>query len=129
LRLRGDLAVVGPLLNLLQFVYQEDTLALGSAVWLHDPGGVGVLFKLFNENSVIAWQDIGHWNNVHIEQVSVLVSLSNWVIVFFHVFAETLDILYHQVFSGEFQMVRKVVEYSITDKLPEDRTYCISPMR
>ena len=95
LGLQGHLAVVSPLLNLFQFVHEEDTFALGTGGWLHDPGSTWVLFEFFNEDGVILRKDIGHGHDVKVTEVALLILFGNGVVFLFHFFPESLDILDH----------------------------------
>lgn len=62
---------------------------------LHNPGGVRLPSKLFNENVVIAREDIGLRYDVHIDVTAELVLLSELGIFPLELLAVTLDVLYH----------------------------------
>ena len=110
LRLERELASVSPLLNLLQLVHKENTCALSSSCWLHDPSCIRVLLEFLNEYGVIAREDVSHGHYVHVEQVAIFIPVSDGILLFFHVLPKSLDVFHHQVLPGELGVIWEVVE-------------------
>ena len=82
-------------MNLAQFVHEENALALSPRGGLHDPGGVRIFLEFFDENNIVARENIGHRHNVHVDQVASLVAFCDGVAFLVHILAETLDVLDH----------------------------------
>jgi len=120
--LTRQLWVIRPLLDLLYFVYQENTFSLSSRSWLHNPCGVGVFLKFLTKNGVVTWQNISHRHDVHVEKTSTLIFLSDWIILFLHVLFESLDILHHEILTSQLEMVWEMIQKPLTDKF-EKITY------
>ena len=97
-------------MNLLQLVHKENTCALSSSRWLHDPSCIRVLLEFLNEYSVIARKDVGHGHYVHVKQVTIFIPVGNWILLFLHVLSKSLDVLHHQVLPGELGVIWEVVE-------------------
>lgn len=102
--------IVCPFIYLLQFVYQEYTLALSGICRLHDPGGMWVTLELLNKYCVVTWQNICHWHHIHVDIIPIRILFSDWVSFFLHIFSPPLDILDHQVLPRELKMIWKVVD-------------------
>ena len=97
-------------MNLTQLVDEKDALALGARSWLHDPRCVGVLPELLLEDYVVAGQDVRHRNNVQVDEVALLIALGDWIVLFFHILSETLEVFYHQIFPREFEVIWVMVQ-------------------
>ena len=110
LLLPWHLGVIGPLLNLLDFINKKNTFSLSSRSGLHNPGSIWVFLELLTENGIVSRQDISHRDNVHVEEAAALVFFSNGIIFFFHIFFKPFDVLNHQVFTSQLQMIRKMVQ-------------------
>ena len=110
-RLHRQLRRVGPTLQLLQLVDEEDALALCAGSRFHNPSCVRVLLPLFLEDAVIGREQPSQRDNVHVNEQAVLVAISDRIILLLHFFAEALDVLNHQVFARQLVPVRKVVHY------------------
>ena len=111
--MEGELGGGCPFFKLIQFVYQEDTFALGLGRGLHDPHDIGVPSELLNEDGVIARQNVGVGDDVHVNVIALLVLLSDRIVLFLHVFPISLDVLALQILSSQLIMIGKVIQQSI----------------
>jgi len=95
---------------LCKFCHQENTLALGFVAWFHNPGCIREATKLLNEDIVVAWEDVGLWDDIHVYVAALVIFFCHWMVFSFKIFAIPFDILDHQVFLAQLITVWEVVE-------------------
>lgn len=61
---RGGSAVPGPLLDLGQFVDEEDAFALCLSTGFHDPRAGWVLAELLHKEVIVSGKHERHWNKI-----------------------------------------------------------------
>ncbi len=67
-----------PTLQLCQFSYQKYALALCSVRGFHDPGSIRLATELFNEDIIVAWEDVCQRDDIHINVSAQFVLFSEW---------------------------------------------------
>ena len=106
---RNNVWLFRVLLDLFELGDQENTQTLCTSSRLHNPGSVRGLFEFLLEDGVVSGQNICHWNNVQIYQITVFVTLSDRVVLLLHIFPKSLDVFDHKVLSCELSMIREMV--------------------
>ena len=79
--------------------------------WFHNPSCVGEATKLLNENIVVAWKDVGLWNDIHVDVAALIVFFCHRMVFSLEIFAVPFDILDHQVFLTQLVTVWEVIKY------------------
>jgi len=108
--LERQLRGCSPLFELIEFVDQENTFALGLRRRLHNPHNVRVATELFHEYSVITWQNIGVRYDVHVNVVALFIFFSYGIVLLLHVLPISLDVLAHQILSGQLVMIGEMIK-------------------
>ena len=83
---------------------------------LHNPGGVGLSAELFDKDVVVAWEDVGLGDNVHVNVAAEFVFFCQGRVFSLQIFAVSLDVLHHQVLLAQFVSVREMVEDLVVRK-------------
>ena len=87
-------------LNRVEIIHQIDPFALAPVSRLDDPDKILVLFEFFDENVIFGGQLVGHWDDVHVNQVALVVFRSYGISSFFHVLFELFYVFGKFVFFG-----------------------------
>lgn len=83
---------------------------------LHNPSGVRLSAEFLHENIVIAREDVGLRDNVHVDVASELILLCEWRVLTLKVLAVSFDVLDHQVFLTQLVGVGEMVQNLVVRK-------------
>ena len=107
---KGDFRLILPPFELCELSYEENTRALRSMGWLHDPCGVRLAPEFLNEDVVVSRENVGLWDNVHVDISAKFIFFSKCVVVPLKIFSVPLYVFDHEIFLAEFIRVGEVVQ-------------------